>query len=128
MRVSPTIRKSINLYGTEATLFSVTVGAEDSFGDATYTFSQTTLTVILQPMQMGTSDEDLFGPTGRQHQERRTGFVSADYTVVPGDELYSNDTAKRYRIRGVTDVTYHQELVYRRLLIEEMVAGGVTST
>jgi|SRR3990167_1328856 len=116
--VATTLRKSIRLMGQEVTLYDRISGAEDAYGDPTFTFSQVTMTVLLQPKPG--SDQDMFTATGRQHEEVNVAFVSADETVGIGDEMYVDASAKRYAIKGVTAVLYRGDIAFYRLYLQEM--------
>lgn len=118
MNLAATLRKSVRLMGHEATLYNRVSGTEDSFGDPTFTFSQVTVTVLLQSTKK--TDEDFFTATGRQEQEIRRAFLAGDETVAVGDEIYIDAVSKRYSVKGIVDEIYRGEITYRRLFLQEM--------
>ena len=126
LRVAAITRKLIGMIGESATLFSMTEGAEDSFGDPTYTFSQVTLTVYLSTEE-SSKDEDKATVAGHDQQEKRKAYVEGTQTVVVGDELLLDSTATRYRIRGVVPSVWRGVVSYIRLDMEQLY-GSIVST
>lgn len=120
-----TFRKMVASHGHEATIYSVTAGTEDSFGDPTYTYSQVTCSIIIAPIM---NRDDRITEFGKENKEVRYGYVSADITIASGDDIYSDLTSKRYTVKGVTDIILRHSVVYRELLLVERPFLDTTTT
>lgn len=124
---APGFRMMLGVHGHRVTHYDMTAGGEDTFGDPTFTFSSTTITILMAPIPF-TRDDDFVSATGRFQQESRLAFVESTVTVKAGDEIYADFNTTRYRVIGVIDVPWHNAVAYKRLSLREMSSGMQSTT